>query len=237
MRKGITSWDPFCGTGTIILTMLIRKFNKSIRRSMFLPLYQIPIFKHTYIENEQNELDINILANDINEQQLRIFYKILDCFNNLKRIIRQQSPKLRSKSFQNLSIAQLDFISMHKEFIKGKLQKDDLIVITNPPWGRTVNLDKFNKMTQFLETNMQLMLFIDQNGNYWQNHQLEDNGLKLLNMIEIERLNLTHQRQQLNRVIKQSHNLQLQKQQQKISHIREILINIRRFRENIISIG
>ncbi|CAD8199051.1 unnamed protein product [Paramecium pentaurelia] len=44
-------------------------------------------------------------------------------------------------------------MNMHKEFIKGKLKKDDLIVITNPPWGRTVNLDKFNKMIKFLETN------------------------------------------------------------------------------------
>lgn len=42
---------------------------------------------------------------------------------------------------------------MFKEFIKGKVQKDDLIVITNPPWGRTVNLDKFNKMINFLENN------------------------------------------------------------------------------------
>ncbi|CAD8120766.1 unnamed protein product [Paramecium sonneborni] len=153
MRRGVTLWDPFCGTGTIILTMLVRKFNKSIRKGMFLPLYQMPIFKDTYVDEELNELDINILANDINEQQLRIFYKNLDWFKNLKRIIRQQSPQLRSKSYENLSIAQLDFTSMHKEFIKDKLKKDDLIVITNPPWGRTVNLEKFNKMIKFLEIN------------------------------------------------------------------------------------
>ena len=42
---------------------------------------------------------------------------------------------------------------MHKEFIKGKLKKDDLIIVTNPPWGRTVNLEKYNKMIRFLEIN------------------------------------------------------------------------------------
>lgn len=49
----MTLWDPFCGCGTIIINLIIRRMGMAIRKGMFLPFYSMPIYKD-HLKDDEN---------------------------------------------------------------------------------------------------------------------------------------------------------------------------------------